>query len=139
MKQNISKAAKAYGVSASLAHNRIKMGWDFADAISRPPRKYVKEANRPTKPSSEETLNDNQQQQRRRRDLERTKKIKLETSELFSREAQLKLFADGQAKRQAQIDLFHANTSKRRNYASFALVAAVTGLVSIVIYASVAG
>tara|TARA_B100000780_G_scaffold214702_1_gene154158 strand:+ start:945 stop:1307 length:363 start_codon:yes stop_codon:yes gene_type:complete len=120
MKQNISKAAKAYGVSASLAHNRIKMGWDFADAISRPPRKYVKEANRPTKP-------------------ERTKKIKLETSELFSREAQLKLFADGQAKRQAQIDLFHANTSKRRNYASFALVAAVTGLVSIVIYASVAG
>ena len=40
MKQNISKAAKANGLTASVAHNRIKSGWSFDDAVSVPTRRY---------------------------------------------------------------------------------------------------
>jgi len=40
MKQNISKAARENGLTASLAHNRIKSGWSFDDAVSIPARGY---------------------------------------------------------------------------------------------------
>mgnify|MGYP003677913591 FL=1 len=117
MKQNISKAAKANGISASLAHNRIKMGWSYEDAVSRPTRKYKQAANTLTKPKNKQH----------------------DTSERFSQKAQLKLFADGHAARQAQLDMFDAQTSKRRDWASVALVASVAGLIAYVIYASVTG
>lgn len=111
MKQNISKAAKAYGISPQLAHNRIRLGWDYADAISRPPRKYIKAANR------------------------------LETSELFSSEYQRKLFAESRAIRQAQTDKDEAARRRRRltKYAGpIAVCVAAWVSLCIVVYAALA-